>query len=229
MQDDIFYIVGNWKSHKTLEEAVIWWQDFTTLWKKQPIATDKVKIVLCPAILHLTTLSSLISLNQIPLDLGAQDISAYPQGAYTGQTSAEVLKDLVAYSLIGHSERRKYCKEESDELEKKAAMCKASGIEPIFCVQEPDAKVPNTCSIAAYEPVWAIGTGTPETPENANQVAGAFLKTHPHIKKVLYGGSVTDKNVADYRAQTHIGGVLPGGASLSAQTFHSLIYHATNP
>jgi triosephosphate isomerase len=221
-----FYIVGNWKSHKTVAEAVMWYQDITILWKKRKINARDVKIIICPSVLHLTTLASMIALSPLPIELGVQDISAYPQGAYTGQISADMVRPQARFTLIGHSERRKYNHEEDNELAEKAAQAVAHGIEPIYCIQDPKQAIAPRCKIVGYEPVWAIGTGKPETAANADIVAAEIKKRHGSDTIVIYGGSVTAENVASYKQASHIGGVLPGGASLEPATFLDLIANA---
>lgn len=221
-----FYVVGNWKSNKTISEAVDWWKEFSTLWKKVPIQDHTLKIILCPSFIHLSTLASLIELSRLPVQLGVQDVSAFGLGAYTGQVCAEMVKDLVQFSLVGHSERRKYCHEEDIELFNKSENAHTVGIQSIYCVQQAEVNIAPKSRIAAYEPVAAIGTGNPETPEKANDVIAALKSSHSFLEAVLYGGSVTDKNVADYKRQPAIDGVLPGGASLEAKSFYSLLHNA---
>jgi len=218
-----FFIIGNWKSNKTVESAVQWFQDMQTLWRKEPLDMTGVTVILCPSLLHLTTLTSLVKLFKLPLQFGAQDISANLSGAYTGDVSAEMLAPLVEYTLVGHSERRKYHAENETELQKKVDQAAKAGIEPVYCVQDAKMTIPDNCKIAAYEPVWAIGTGKAETAENAGQVAGQLKARHPQITTIIYGGSVTHENVVSYVQTTSLDGVLPGGASLEAQKFYELI------
>ena len=221
-----FYIIGNWKSNETIDEAVAWWQDFSYLWKKNPPNTQNLKIILCPSFIHLTTIKSLIELSDIPMSLGVQDLSPFPSGPYTAENSANMLKGLVKYSIIGHSERRKYFGEKDDELKAEVEQAIKAGIEPIYCIQDDKMSFPKECNIVAYEPVWAIGTGKPETAENANQVA-KNIKAHAHKQlAVIYGGSVTSENVSSYVNQEDISGVLPGGASLDPKKFIGIIANA---
>ncbi len=228
MDKDKFYIVGNWKSNKTVAEAAAWMQEFTALWKNNQFNTQKLKIIICPADIHLTTLKSLITASQIPLSLGLQDVSAYDIGAYTGELNASMAKDLVEYTLIGHSERRKYFQENEELLNRKYDQAQKSGIKSIFCVQEENQVFPQTAEFIAYEPIWAIGTGKPDTSQNANRVAKILKSKSANKIKVIYGGSVTPENVATYAGESDIDGVLPGGASLKADTFYRLIQNASN-
>lgn len=227
MKSTLFYIIGNWKSNKTIDEAVIWAKDFETFAKREPFDLKKVRVILCVPFLHMTTLASLIELRQLPLLLGAQNVSAYPQGAYTGETSASMCQVFVKYTLIGHSERRKYFKEDEPTLKSKLEQAKMVAIEPVYCVQDENMSIPETVTLVGYEPVWAIGTGKPDTPDNANRVAGIIKQRSGRDIKVIYGGSVTPENVTAYATMEHISGVLPGGASLTAQSFHRLIVNAS--
>lgn len=219
-----FYIIANWKSNKTIKEAIAWLENFGNLIEKQPIPQD-LKIILCPPALHLSTMTTGISASQLPVFLGSQDISPFTSGSYTGAISAEMLKDLVKYTLIGHSERRKYFKETDAELFEKVTQAKAMGIEPIYCIPSPDTVIPSGITLVGYEPVWAIGTGKSETAENAAGVATAIrTKTGSDIS-VIYGGSVNPDNIKEYR-NAGLNGVLVGKVSLDPTTFNELIAHA---
>lgn len=221
-----FYVIGNWKSNKTIDEVVIWARDFETLYKKQPFSPAKVKVVVGVPFPLLTTLKSLVMLKRLPFELAAQNVSSYPAGAYTGEICAEMIKDMVSFSLVGHSERRKYFKETDEDLVHKVEQARLAGIEPVYCVQDEAMAVPEQVKFVGYEPVWAIGTGKAETAENANQVAGNIKKRLNRAVTVIYGGSVTADNVNTYVKMEHIGGVLPGGASLKPDTFYNLILNA---
>jgi triosephosphate isomerase len=221
-----FYIIGNWKSNKTVDEAVTWMTDFRTLYKKQPFDNKKVHVILCPSDIHLTTLRSMIQLSQLPIHLGMQNLSFFESGAYTGEVAAAQAHDLVNYAIIGHSERRKYFGETDEKLIDKVKQAKESGIEPVYCVQEGHMSVPEHVSFVAYEPVWAIGTGKPATPEQAEEAAKKLLQSSGRELVVIYGGSVTDENVKDYAKLENVSGVLPGGASLKADAFYRMILNA---
>src|SRR5690606_18763879 len=101
----------------------------------------------------------------------------------------------------------------------------AAGLMVIFCVQGKETVVPEGVNIVAYEPIFAIGSGTPDTPENAEDVS-FFLKQEKGASVVLYGGSVKPDNIASFMSQPSIDGALIGGASLDADSFLSLIRNA---
>lgn len=228
MKKSQFYVIGNWKSNKSIDDVVVWCQDFATLFTREPVMTETLKVVLCVPFIHISTIKSLIALNRLPLRLGVQTVSSFAQGAYTGEVSAAMLKDLVEYTLIGHSERRNYFKETDQDLGEKVKQTKNAGIEPVYCIPNETAFIPDQVNFVGYEPVWAIGTGKAESPENANKVAAAIKARANRTLRVIYGGSVTADNVAAYATMEHIDGVLPGGASLKPDTFHRLIVNASH-
>lgn len=185
--------------------------------------------------------------------LGAQDVSAHAQGAYTGEQSAAMLREFgVRHAIVGHSERRQYHGESDDTVAAKAAAALAQGVTPIVCVgetlQEREAgrteavvkrqlaaviHVNGHCIseiVVAYEPVWAIGTGKTATPEQA-QAVHAVLRAQLHHAAsehaadipLLYGGSMNAANAAELLAQPDIDGGLIGGASLKAPDFLTII------
>jgi triosephosphate isomerase len=184
--------------------------------------------------------------------LGGQDCHAKPGGAFTGDVSAEMLKDAGAgFVIVGHSERRQYHGESDRDVAAKAQAAWRAGLKAIICIGEtgaqrdagahnqicssqidgsvpPDATAQNT--VLAYEPVWAIGTG--KTPTSADIKA-----MHAHIRAslvsrlgegaramaILYGGSVNPNNAAEILNLPEVGGALVGGASLKAADFLAII------
>ena len=138
--------------------------------------------------------------------------------------SAKQIKDFADYVLIGHSERRTNFSEYQDLLGKKVEISLKYGLKPVFLVQTKDDEIPQGVSIVAYEPVFAIGSNTPDTPENADAIA-AYIKTKNNCQ-VLYGGSVTPENVKKFTAKTSLEGVVVGGASLDALELLRIIQNA---
>ncbi len=207
-------IVANWKANMTVEEIQRWFTEITS--------NDQKEVVVCPPFHHLSYVYELIKKGELPFSLGSQDVSVFDTGAFTGEEPAVLLKEFVTYAIIGHSERRSKLHENDELLMQKVQKALSVGITPIFCVPDEKTPIPEGVSIVAYEPVFAIGTGTPDTPENADQLAQT-LKSHPSVKQVLYGGSVTAENVAHFTRMPHIDGVLIGKASLSVDLFTPLI------
>ena len=188
--------------------------------------------------------------------IGAQDVSMHEQGAFTGEVSADMLRDFgVRYAIVGHSERRQYHGESDTDVATKAQRALAAGITPIVCVGETLAEreagqtqavvkrqlaaVIHTNGhciseiVVAYEPVWAIGTGQTATPAQAQEVHAllraqlAAATAHPERISLLYGGSMNAGNAASLLAQQDIDGGLIGGASLKAADFLAILAAAS--
>ncbi|KKU88768.1 triose-phosphate isomerase [Candidatus Gottesmanbacteria bacterium RIFCSPLOWO2_01_FULL_48_11] len=214
------FIAGNWKSNKTLVEATEWLRNFQ--FSISNFQLQNTSIVLCVPFTVLFSLKEEIKKQSLPIGLGAQDVSPYKEGAYTGEVSARQIKEFAEWVIIGHSERRRYFGETDEILGQKVAQAKQAGLKIIYCVPDDQTVVADGIDVVAYEPVWAIGTGKADTPENANSVIAA-IKQKTGVAQVIYGGSVTADNVAAFVSQPAIDGVLPGGASLDAEKFISLI------
>ncbi|MCX6791807.1 MAG: triose-phosphate isomerase [Candidatus Gottesmanbacteria bacterium] len=215
-------IAGNWKSNKTTADALRWLQDFKNHTGTIP---TYITVVLCVPFTLLYTVKEKIREYSLPIVLGAQNVSPFPEGAETGEESARMVRDLADWVIIGHSERRKNFHETDDVLQKKVEQAHLVGLKIIYCVPDDRTPIPAHVDVTAYEPVWAIGTGKSDTPENANMVV-ASIKATSQVKRVIYGGSVTTANVASFVGQPSIDGVLPGGASLDPEIFAALITNA---
>lgn len=218
-----FLVVGNWKSNKTVHEAMEWVEKFRVASSES--REKNVEIVVCPPFTLLTVMKEEIKKLGLPIALGAQDVSPYPLGAYTGEIAAVQIKELADWVIIGHSERRKHFGETDALLARKVHEARDAGLKVIFCVPDEKTPVPDDVDAVAYEPVWAIGTGNAEDPTAANSIIDA-IKRKFSIPMGIYGGSVTPDNIASFVSQSAIDGVLPGGASLKPDTFASLIDHA---
>jgi triosephosphate isomerase len=242
-------IAGNWKMHKTGNEAV----DFVNALKHMVADVTDVDIMVAPAFTALTQLSG--ALHGTNIGLGAQNLHWEPQGAYTGEISTAMLQSAgCRYVIIGHSERRQYFGETDQQINRKIDTASKAGLVPVFCIGETesqrdagetfnilDKQIKNGLEglfsenlkslIVAYEPVWAIGTGKTATKEQA-QEAHAFIRKwfakhqDPELAqglRILYGGSVKPSNVKELMAMEDIDGALVGGASLDPQSFSQLV------
>jgi triosephosphate isomerase len=136
-----------------------------------------------------------------------------------------MVRDLADWVIVGHSERRKNFGETDGVLAKKVQQAKSTGLKIVYCVPDDHTGIPYGVDVVAYEPVWAIGTGESDTPENANMVI-TRIKAKSQVSRVIYGGSVTAANVASFVGQASIDGVLPGGVSLDPEKFADLITNA---
>ena len=219
------FIVGNWKSNKIVRETEEWINVIAD--SKLQIA-NSLEIIVCPPFTLLHSFTSAISHMPYAIKLGAQDVSPFPDGAYTGEVSARMLKDLgVSYVMIGHSERRKYFKEDDQMLANKVKEALDMGIMPIYCVTGKTSVVPTGVKILLYEPPTAIGSGEAGSPQEANEVAKTLREVSGGETIVLYGGSVSPENVAEFCKQNNINGVGVGGASLDPNKFLKLIENAS--
>jgi len=241
-------IAGNWKMHKTVQEA----EDFIASFLPRVYAADHVEMALC---VPYTALSATVdSTRGSRVDVYAQNMHWDAQGAYTGEVSAAMLNALDVHGVVlGHSERRQLFGETDDALQKKVPAALAAGLAPILCVGETEdereegeterklrhqvleglEKVPLDRLaevVVAYEPIWAIGTGLTATVEQAQEACSFCRALVAHFSqdaaaqvRVLYGGSVKPENAAQLMASEDIDGALVGGASLDAQTFAAII------
>lgn len=242
-------IAGNWKMNGTLEANDALMRALVAGMKQA-----RCDVAVCVPAPYLAQVQMLRHGSTI--DLGAQDVSAQEQGAYTGEVSAKMLREFgVRYAIVGHSERRQYHRESDALVADKAKAALANGIKPIVCVGETLAEreagqtadvvkrqlacvihVNGHCIseiVVAYEPVWAIGTGRTATPEQAQEVHALLRKqlaaatAHAERVRILYGGSMNAANAASLLAQPDIDGGLIGGASLKAPDFLQIIAAAS--
>jgi len=239
------FVAGNWKMNKTIAEA----RELVAKMAPQMSSIAGVEKVFCPPFTALSSVSELLSGTGI--GLGAQNLYWEEKGAFTGEISPAMVKELCEYVILGHSERRAYFGETNETVNKKLKAAQAAGLISIVCVGETldeyesgrtrevvsaqtgmslrDVSPEYAPSIVvAYEPVWAIGTGKASTGDAANVVIKDFIrpaiaalhgeKTAQAVR-VLYGGSVTAANAAEFFAQPDIDGALVGGASLKLEEF----------
>lgn len=218
------FIVANWKSNKTTLETKEWLQTLNS--SQLTFNKDNKEIIICPPVTLLPLVKELIVNSQLSIVVGTQDISPFDEGAYTGEVNGKQIKEFADFVIIGHSERRQNFKETDDALIKKVQMAQKYLLNPIFCVQNQNTFIPEGVKLVAYEQIEAIGTGNPDTPENANEVAQIIKDTHKNVMYVLYGGSVTSENVKSFTSMPDLDGVLVGNASLDAKEFSKIIQNA---
>ncbi|TMW57589.1 hypothetical protein Poli38472_003514 [Pythium oligandrum] len=243
-----FFVGGNWKCNGSIAQA----QDLVGLLNTAKIPKN-VEVVVAPSAVHASEVKKAL---RADVRVSGQDVWSQGNGAFTGETSAEMLKDLGAeYTLVGHSERRE--KGESNEVvAKKAAYALEKGLAVIACIGETKAQRESGETVAvvteqlnayakhikdwsnvviAYEPVWAIGTGLTASPDQAQDVhasirewLGSKVSADAAEKtRVIYGGSVTAANASELSQKKDIDGFLVGGASLKPDFLH--IINCQNP
>jgi triosephosphate isomerase (TIM) len=239
-------IAGNWKMNTNIKEAV------SLVREMQPElnAVAGIEKVLCPPFISISEIYNIVHGSSVKL--GAQNLYYQEKGAYTGEISPLMLKDLCEYVIIGHSERRQYFHEDGSLIGKKVVAAMKHNLKPILCVGENLEQyeagktrqvvtdqltsslegIENVDTLTiAYEPVWAMGTGRAATGEQANTTISlirSFIAKKYHngvaeIMRILYGGSVTAANIAEFVSQPDIDGGLVGGASLKAKEFIEIV------
>ncbi len=232
-------IAGNWKMFKGPRETA----EFCLALREGDLGDADV--VVCPPYVSLAVAVQLLAGTEIAV--AAQNVHWAEDGAFTGEVSAPMLRELGVYgAIVGHSERRHYFGESDETVARRVRAALEAGLSVIACVGESEEEreagqtelvlrlqVEAVADVAedrenlviAYEPIWAIGTGRTATPETA-QEAHAFIKSLLDVP-VLYGGSVKAENAADLLAQPDVDGALVGGASLDVDSFTAICRAAT--
>lgn len=243
------FFAANWKMHKTVREALA----YATQLREHVGDGTGVEVVIAPPFTALHAVAE--ALLDTSVGIAGQDLYWEAQGAFTGEISAAMLQEAGAgYVIIGHSERRQLFNETDDTVNIKIRAALDARLTPILCVGETlkqresnrtfevlDQQLAQGLSgvsapkigtlVVAYEPIWAIGTGSNATPSQAQEA-------HAHIRarlahesgddmaariRLIYGGSVNPSNVGDLSAQVDVDGALVGGASLDAVTFAKIV------
>src|SRR3954467_10052071 len=231
-------IAGNWKMFKDATETEAFCRELAAALGE----VEDVDVAVCPPFTSLV--QALAGLGGTSISVCAQNVHWAESGAFTGETSPGMLRDLgVAGSLVGHSERRQYFGETDETTAKRAKAALDAGLWVIACVGETEsereaeqteavlerqvraiaAEVGDATEglVLAYEPVWAIGTGKTATTQQA-QDAHAFVRGILDVP-ILYGGSVKPDNAAELLGQPDVDGALVGGASLQADSFAAIV------
>jgi triosephosphate isomerase (TIM) len=240
-------VAGNWKMNTDASAA----RELVEGIKNAGVDdVQGVEKVLCPPFVYLSLVAELIK--GTSLRLSGQDLYWEAKGAFTGEVSAAMVKDFAEYVIIGHSERRQYFGETDDSVNRKLKSALEHGLIPIVCVGETGhehgagmthevlerqvdgalsgVKLPES-AVIAYEPVWAIGTGVAATADDANEsigfIRGLIASSQGALiadaVRILYGGSVTPDNIAEFAAEPEVDGGLVGGASLVAASFAEMV------
>jgi len=246
-------ILGNWKMHGSRASNAAWLEQLCTGLSTLPslLQTASIDMGICVPYPYLYQIQT--ALADTPVRWGAQDISAQPAGAHTGDVCASMLADFgVSWVLVGHSERRNQHGETAQLVAKKAHAALAQGITPVVCLGETLAQQQAgltehilteqlapvldlgtsalTHLVFAYEPVWAIGTGKTALPDDVQRVHALIRSeiatqdaTIASSLPILYGGSVKPANAAALLALPDVDGGLIGGAALVASDFLAII------
>ena len=233
-------VAGNWKMHG-IAASVAELEAIIAGAGSRPPSAD---LMICPPATLIASFAKAAAGSTVAI--GAQDCHAEVSGAFTGDLSAEMLKDAGATAVIvGHSERRSLHGETDDMVKAKAMAAARAGLTAILCIGETseereagatmarlkrqlDGSLPDKLEqlVIAYEPVWAIGTGLTPTPGDVAEVHKMVRnhliskdKTRGETVRILYGGSVKPQNAKELMAVPNVNGALVGGASLKAADF----------
>lgn len=242
-------VVGNWKMHGNRAGIA----DLLAALQRSLASLGSVDVAVCPPFVYLPAVQQQLAAGSgaFRIGLGAQNLHAEEQGAFTGEVAAAMLRDCGCdYAIVGHSERRQLFGESDAQVAEKTLAALRHDLTPLVCVGETLAERESDATLAviarqldavlqrvntadtrrlvfAYEPVWAIGTGRTATPEQA-QAVHAFIRERlasfgaAETAKILYGGSVKASNAAALFAKPDIDGALVGGASLNAEEFAAI-------
>ncbi len=231
------YIIANWKMNPASAKEA----------KQLAKESDVADLIICPPFPYLEDVGGVLK----KAKLGAQDLFWEEKGAFTGEVSGSQEKELGAeYVIIGHSERRLNAGETDDMVAKKIAAAMQDGLTPILCVGETRAEKDKNKTkevverelriglsrvlhekkeiIVAYEPIWAIGTGNPDTPQSMVDMVKYMRELLKRIGsqltvRIVYGGSVKAENVEKFMEQKEIDGALVGGASLKSEEIKTIV------
>jgi len=239
-------IAGNWKMNTTVAEA----ERLVLEMLERLDNIQGIEKVICPPFLSLVAINMMLQSSSVKL--GAQNMHFEAKGAYTGEISPLMLKELCEFVILGHSERRWYFGETDEIVNKKVNAALTNKLKPILCVGERleenesgrtkevvERQVtaalrgiePTRDLVIAYEPVWAIGTGKAASGKEAAAtirfireiLAKLWNKRVADEIRILYGGSVTAANIREFVSYPEIDGALVGGASLKAEEFVSIV------
>ncbi len=241
------FIAGNWKMNPASgAEAARLLAEV----RQRVEGIDGVEKGVFPPALYLQTARE--ALDGSAIVVGAQNCHWEEKGAFTGELSPLMLREIVDWVIIGHSERRQYFGETDESVNRRVRAALAAGLRVIMCIGETGEEraqgrtnevlirqvrrgldgvdIPDDFVIA-YEPVWAIGTGVAATGDQANEAIGLIREDVGYLYgaekaqrvRIQYGGSVTPENVAEFLGQSEVDGALVGGASLKADAFAAII------
>lgn len=217
-------IIANWKSFKTAEETLLFLDSLKAAWAELPMANKEV--IILPSFVSLSTAFVYKETEGLPIFIGAQDISPYDEGAYTGSVSGRQLLEFCQFVLINHSERRRYNHEGDQEARSKVLQAQKFNLTPLFCVQDEKGVVPDNVTEIVYEPPSSISTfqeGAKVGEAATIERVFSMLKERYPQANLYYGGSVNSENIVGLLEVPHIAGFLVGSASLDVSEFSKIL------
>lgn len=217
-------IIANWKSNKTAEETVIFLDSLQAAWNELPMANKEVIILS-----SFTSLSAAYVYREtegLPVRIGAQNISSFENGAYTGEVSAEQISEFCEFVLINHSERRRYNHETDQDARAKVLQAVSHNLTPLYCIQDENAAIPDNVTEVMYEPPSAISTfeenAKVSDESDIERVFSIIAQRYPQVN-LYYGGSIKPENIARLAQIPKLTGFLIGGASLEVEVFADIL------
>ena len=239
-------IAGNWKMHYGPRKSSSFALEIVPAIGQLVHRFSQILCVLCPPSISLMTVREVLDAELFPrIELGAQNMYFEEKGAFTGEISPNMVRELCTTVILGHSERRDHFGETDELVNKKAVAALSHDLRPIICIgehlEEHEAgkteevirsQVKSSLAnfpaeqakkvVIAYEPIWAIGTGKAATAEGAGKVIALIRQLYGEMYgseaatalRILYGGSVTSDNIAEFMAHPEVDGALVGGASI---------------
>lgn len=217
------YVIANWKCYKTSEDGRLWLEKFARLYRPH----GDLQVVIAPSFLSLESLAAQLDrLTLTGIALAAQNISPFPRGGYTGEIAADMLAGLARYVIVGHSERRRYFHESSQQIMNKVTEAADAKLVPIVCV-DSESSLPLLGAIAdldvdqlvvAYTPVDSINFNIIESPAKVGETVDHIKQMFPRWP-VVYGGGLSPGNVDGYLKIPALAGVFVGASSLEPDTF----------
>jgi len=221
------FLIANWKQSGTRKQTLTWLEQ---IGKEIPLHTEEIHLIVCPPLKGLDLVSQYIEDKSLPIDVGIQDIdtNVFEGEKNTGSMSPGLLVDSATYVIIGHSETRNNYRLADEDVAKKIMVAKNHNFTPIVCISElsqVEKLNKDFSDIVAYEPLFAVGTGVPDSPENVNAMVEKIGAILPKAS-IIYGGSVDGNNIKGFLATGSLSGILVGNRSLDPSFFLEIIKNA---
>jgi triosephosphate isomerase len=238
------YFIANWKMNNSIPSSIEFCNSIADFLSSY--SNNNLEVVICPSFMSVPYAYQLLK----PFaKIGSQNITHLDEnvGAFTGEISAGLIKDYSDFVILGHSERRVLLNESNYEVSKKVEFASKNNISKIICIgeNEEQRKAGNfleilanqaiqsigqnnsnsdlSKTIIAYEPLWAIGSGSPCSIEDVLEVTNYIKENVPNINGIVYGGSVNDKNISEFFKSKDLNGVLVGSAALNLESFKNML------
>ena len=227
------YVIGNWKCHKSSAEGRRWLDRFAALYRPH----QDVQVIVAPSLVSLESIAAHLEGLQLDnVSLAAQDISPFPKGSYTGAVAADMVTKMAGYAIVGHSERRRYFHETSQDVLNKVAEAADSGLTPIVCVDGSNtlaqlgglADIECKQLLIAYTPVDALNFNISESPAKVVETVEHIRQRFPS-SPIVYGGALLPGIVKDYLQLSSLSGVFIGSSSLEPEPFADICSQAALP